>query len=86
MNFLSHYSVLVLSDEDTEVDGLLAPFNENISVEPYIKYTKEELITHGKEEIREYKKGKYAEFLADPEGYKEKYKAHPEHLQYIEFE
>ena len=41
MNFLSHYSVLVLSDEDTEVDGLLAPFNENISVKPYIKYTKE---------------------------------------------
>ena len=46
MSFLSHYSVLVLSDEDTEVDGLLAPFNENISVEPYIKYTKEELIAN----------------------------------------
>ena len=52
MNFLSHYSVLVLSDEDTEVDGLLAPFNENISVKPYIKYTKEELIAREKEEIK----------------------------------
>ena len=86
MNFLSHYSVLVLSDEDTEVDGLLAPFNENIKVEPYIRYTKDELIAHEKEEIREYKKGKYAEFLADPKGYKEKHKDYPDHLRYIEFE
>ena len=86
MSFLSHYSVLVLSDEDTEVDGLLAPFNENISVEPYIKYTKEELIANEKEEIKRYKNRVYAKFKADPEGYKEKHKDNLEHLKYVEFE
>ena len=83
---MSHYSVLVLTDEDTTVEELLAPYDENIRVAPYIRYTKEQLIEKGKKEIREYKNSIYAEFLKDPEGYKEKHKHNPQHLNYIEHE
>lgn len=83
---MSHYSVLVLTDEYTDVDELLAPFNENISVEPYVLYTKEQLIEKEKKEIKDYKNGRYAEFLKDPEGYKEKHSHNPGHLHYIEHE
>ena len=48
---MSHYSVLVLTDDDTTVEELLAPFNENIEVEPYVLHTKEELIAKEKQDI-----------------------------------
>ena len=83
---MSHYSVLVLTDEDTCVEELLAPYDENIRVAPYIKYTKEQLIEYEKKNIKIYKEGTYAEFLKDPEGYKEKHKYNPDHLHYIEHE
>lgn len=38
---MSHFSVLVIGDD---VDEQLAQYNENIKVEPYVEYTKEELI------------------------------------------
>lgn len=83
---MSHYSVLVLTDEDTCVEDLLAPYSESITVAPYVLYTKEQLIAKEKKEIKDYKNGLYAEFLKDPEGYKEKHKHNPGHLNYIEHE
>lgn len=83
---MSHYSVLVFTDEDTSVEELLAPYDENIRVAPYILYTKEQLIEKEKKEIKEYKNTRYAEFLKDPEGYKERNKHNPNHLNYIENE
>lgn len=83
---MSHYSVLVFTDEDTCVEELLAPYDENIRVAPYILYTKEQLIAKEKKEIKDYKNGRYAEFLKDPEGYKERNKHNPGHLNYIENE
>jgi hypothetical protein len=83
---MSHYSVLVLTDEDTCVEDLLAPYSEDITVAPYVLYTKEQLIAKEKKEIKDYKNGLYAEFLKDPEGYKEKHKHNPGHLNYIEHE
>ena len=41
---MSHFAVLVLHEEDQPIAELLAPYNENIEVEPYIKRTKEEAI------------------------------------------
>ena len=83
---MSHYSVLVFTDEDTSVEELLAPYDENIRVAPYVLYTKEQLIEKEKKEIKEYKNTCYAEFLKDPEGYKERNKHNPNHLNYIENE
>ena len=46
---MSHYTVLVITKKGGEdVDELLAPFNENLEVEPYIYRTKTEMISEMK--------------------------------------
>ena len=47
---MSHYAVLVLHKEDQNIDTLLAPYNENLKVEPYLKLTNNEVITKAREE------------------------------------
>ena len=47
---MSHYSVLVLHKEDQNIDTLLAPYDENLEVEPYLKLTFDEVIERIKEE------------------------------------
>ena len=37
---MSHFAVLVLHEEDQSIENLLAPYSENLEVEPYIKYTR----------------------------------------------
>lgn len=84
---MSHYSVLVLSREFLDDDGLakvMAPFDENMRVPKYIRYTKEELIKEKREEIENYKNTIYAEYLKDPEAYREKNKGNPQHVEYVE--
>ena len=77
---MSHFSVLVIGDN---VDEQLAPYDEKIEVEPYVEYTKEQLIEKWKEEIEIYKKGTYAKYLENPEKNIEKYKEKTEHIKYI---
>lgn len=43
---MSHYAVAVFHREDQDIDDLLAPYDENIEVDPYIVYTKEEAIKY----------------------------------------
>jgi hypothetical protein len=79
---MSHYTVLVIGENPEEQ---LAPFDENKEMESYIRYTKEELIEDSKNKVKEFANSTYAEYLADPEKYKEN--CHNEgHLKYIEFE
>ena len=47
---MSHYAVLVLHKEDQNIDTLLAPYNENLKVEPYLKLTNDEVIAKAREE------------------------------------
>ena len=47
---MSHYAVLVLHKEDQNFDKLLAPYNENLKVEPYLKLTNDEVIAKAREE------------------------------------
>lgn len=47
---MSHYAVLVLHKEDQNIDTLLAPYNENLEVEPYLKLTNDEVIAKAREE------------------------------------
>ena len=47
---MSHYAVLVIT-EDGDYEKALAPFDENLQVEPYIYKTKEEIIEEEKEKI-----------------------------------
>lgn len=46
---MSHYAVLVLHKEDQNIDTLLAPYDENLEVEPYLKLTFDEAIIKAKE-------------------------------------
>ena len=49
---MSHYAVAVFHREDQDVNELLAPYDENIEVEPYIRYTRDEAIKEGKERYK----------------------------------
>jgi len=45
---MSHYTVAVFSRPGQDIDELLAPFDENIEVEPYISFTRHEAIEYAK--------------------------------------
>lgn len=68
---MSHFAVAVFTEPNGKTaEELLAPYDENIEMERYVKYTKEQLIEKGRKKIEDYStKGPYAEFLKDPEKY-----------------
>ena len=45
---MSHFTVGVICEDPMDVDKLLAPYSENLEVEPYIGRTKEQMIEDGK--------------------------------------
>lgn len=45
---MSHFSVMVLTDGEKTVEELLAPYNENLEVDPYIYRTKTQIIKDAK--------------------------------------
>lgn len=47
---MSHFAVLVLHEEDQPIKDLLAPYDENLEVEPYIKYTRTQAINKMRKE------------------------------------
>ena len=84
---MSHYTVLVInSDGIADVDEQLKDYDENIEVDRYVKYTKDELIKREKEYIKDYEKGTYAEYLKDKDAYRKKCSNNQSHLSYIENE
>ena len=79
---MSHFSVMVISDD---YETLLAPFDENIEMDRYVQYTKEELIAKERKSIQNTKENCYDKWLADKEGY-EKDCTNPRHLIMLEEE
>ena len=61
---MSHFTVMVIGENPEEQ---LQPFDENLEVPQYIKYTKEQIIEKIKKELEDYKNGTYAKYLANPE-------------------
>lgn len=53
---MSHYLVGVVVNDISKVDDILAPYDENMEVEPYIYKTKAELIADGKARKEKYAK------------------------------
>ena len=47
---MSHFAVLVLHEEDQSIEDLLAPYNEYLEVEPYVKYTRTQAINKMRED------------------------------------
>ena len=68
---MSHYAVLVLHKEDQNIDTLLAPYNENLEVEPYLKLTNDEAIIKAKEiyDDNNYSEKELIKNYADDYGY-----------------
>ncbi len=46
---MSHFSVAVFHRADQSVESLLAPYDENIKVKPYLEYTKQQAIDFARE-------------------------------------
>jgi len=83
---MSHFSVYVFTkDGGRDVDDLLAPYDERIVYPPYIISTKEQTIKKVRKNIEDYKNGRYAEYLADPEKYKSNC-SNTQHIEYLEKE
>lgn len=55
---MSHYLLGVIVKNLDELESALAPFNENLEVEPYVIRTTEELIAEAKEDLKEYEPSK----------------------------
>lgn len=83
---MSHFCVYVFHDKNTTVSELLAPYNENIELAPYVLYTKEQAIVKVRSDIEKYRDSTYKEYLADPVKYKEKFGHNKNHIDYLENE
>lgn len=80
---MSHFLVMVFSDEDRDVDTLLSPYDEYLVVPHYI--SKSEIIRQGREELRNYCNGSiYQEYLKDPDGYRQRNAKYPSHIKYLD--
>lgn len=73
---MSHFTVTVAlpgtiaeSDIEAELAKAMAPFDENKDVPRYVKYTREQLIEEGREEIAKFRDTRYAKWLEDPAAY-----------------
>ena len=73
---MSHYKVLIIHNENQNIKELLAPYDENLEVEPYLKYKHDDAIEMIKEEyvpfnnfLKDYSDDKLLEWFADDCGY-----------------
>jgi len=67
---MSHYTVAVFTkSKEQSIDELLAPYDENILVAPYVKKNKAQLIQGEKDELKDVFLDSYSEWKNDPKGY-----------------
>lgn len=82
---MSHFVVAVISDGSKNLEDILAPYEE-MSVDRYVKYTKEQAIEKERNNLKKYMEGYYyQEYLKDPEKYiaECKNEGHAEYIQGI---
>jgi hypothetical protein len=80
---MSHFTVAVFTeDENRDIDDLMAPYDENISAEPYVDSTKEELIQHERKRMQSVFVDQYAEWQRDSADY-EKRVNNPDFIEYL---
>lgn len=51
---MSHYTVAVFHRKDQDIDEMLAPYSENLQVEPYISFTRQEAIDYVRKNYQGY--------------------------------
>lgn len=80
---MSHYTVAVFTtNKKQSIDELLAPYDENIEVAPYVRKTKAQLIQDEKERIREVFDGNYGKWKHEPNDPEVK-SWRPEYIEYL---
>lgn len=83
---MSHYSVYVFQDKKSKsIEEILAPFDESLILPEHVEYTREQAIKKVRDDLESYRKGIYAEYLADPEKYKKGCTIEA-HIKYLEEE
>lgn len=60
---MSHYPVLIIKNQDADLDEILAPYSENLEVEPYIYRTKQQII----DDAKTYKEKLFEKIKEDPD-------------------
>lgn len=53
---MSHFKVAVITAEKEKLDEMLAPYDENLEVEPYVERTKKEIIQIARKRKEDYSK------------------------------
>lgn len=53
---MSHFTVAVITAKKKKLEEMLAPYDENLEVEPYIERTKEEIIKEARKQKKDYSK------------------------------
>lgn len=51
---MSHYAVAVFHRRDQQIEDLLAPYDENLEVEPYIKFSRQEAIEFARKHYKDF--------------------------------
>lgn len=51
---MSHYAVAIFHRPEQDIEDLLAPYSENLEVDPYIKFTRQEAIDYARKYYRDY--------------------------------
>ena len=63
---MSHFTVAVITAEKEKLDEMLAPYDENLEVEPYVERTKKEIIQIARKRKEDYfKEQKEGKNLSD---------------------
>jgi hypothetical protein len=92
---MSHFTVGVISRPDQDIDEMLAPYSENLEVEPYIDVSKTEVIENARKRKEEFLEKinngdtsilKYAQKHISANTDEELYKAECEYWDYTNFD
>ena len=51
---MSHFTVAVITAKKEKLEEMLAPYDENLEVEPYIERTKKEIIEYARKQKEDY--------------------------------
>jgi hypothetical protein len=80
---MSHYTVAVfMTDDKQSLADVLAPYDENIQIAPYVASTKAELIQAERNRIQRALDGPYSKWKKNPKKYEIKCK-NPNHIEYL---
>lgn len=58
---MSHFTVAVITADKNKIEEMLAPYSENLEVEPYIERTKKEIIEKAKKRKEDFLRNKKKE-------------------------